>query len=159
MIKVAKVVYSCRRPWRTRRIADQKAAQNMPQFLQCLLLPHTTDIDMVNAMMSLLPQIIRRIGVDESEWEDQIKLLDKLALHRDMLCKDVLKVSVAVGKSLLTKTLLGETLPPQWHDNGFLKRVRRLGCWLRWVAVSWNTSMYMTLVSEDLVEWPEASCF
>ena len=156
-MKSVKAVYSCRRTWRTRRIADQKSAQTMPQFIQALVLPHTTDFDMVNAMMSLLPQIVRRIGASESEWEDQIKLLDKLALDRTRICEDVLKVSVAVGKRLLINTLLGETLPVQWQSNGFLQRVRRLGVWLRWVSISWNKTRYNVLVNDDTVEWPEAS--
>ena len=151
--------YKWKNAWRGRRVAvTPHSAQSLPQLLQYALLPDTVDVDVHNCMMTLLPQIIAKFELN-ARWETQIKLLQKLAEHRDTLCEKSLKVSVAEGKHLLLATLAGQKLSTRWETNQFMRNVQRLSVWLRWVAVSYAPDVFTQLKENPDTSWPEASCF
>ena len=114
------IEYTRNRPWRTRRTPTTKAAQGMTQLLQEALLPNTHDLHVRNFLLSLLPQIIGRLGVDPVAWSREVALLDRLANKRDELCEKVLKLPLAEGSVLLQQTIEGVALPPQFENNAFL---------------------------------------
>ena len=89
------VKYKRKHVWRSRRISEGPSAQSMPQLIQYALLPKTLDVDVINCMLSLLPQVINALGVDPEVWSDQITFSHDLSTDRDKFIKEELKVNFA----------------------------------------------------------------
>ena len=142
------IAYGRQRWDRGRRTPDQKAAQTMHQIFQEALIPHSEDLDFANCAFSLLPQMLRRLGICETKWAKQFALLDKLSTKRDDIIDKALRLPHSVGKQLLLETSRGKRLPKDFQSNTLLKSIHRLSLWLRMVAVSVITETYVSLVFE-----------
>ena len=142
------IAYGRQRWDRGRRTPDQKAAQNMQQIFQEALIPHSEDLDFANCAFSLLPQMLRRLGICKTKWAKELALLDKLSTKRDDIIDKALRLPHSVGKQLLLETSRGKRLPKEFQSNTLLKSIHRLSLWLRMVAVSVITETYVSLVFE-----------
>ena len=91
MDQTQEVTYVTPQHGRGRRIAQKDAAQGMDQRLQKVLLDDTLDIDMRNCVFVLVSQMVKRVGVYESD--GYIRLLDELSSDRKVFCEKKLGMS------------------------------------------------------------------
>ena len=91
MSQTQEVTYVTPQHGRGRRIAQKDAAQGMDQRLQKILLDNTLDIDIRNCVFVLLSQMVKRVGVSDSD--KYIRLLDELASDRKAFCEKKLGMS------------------------------------------------------------------
>ena len=132
----------------------------MRQLLQRALLPHTADVDQINAMFSILPQIVTLLGVDQERWKTEIGVLNKLCKERATIIEKILKLPLTRGKHVLLVSVCGGTLPDGVQEVPFLKTIReRVGVWLRLLAVSALEDVFECLSNDKNCEWPEAATF
>ena len=156
------VPYPLKGAFRSRRYVDASvAAQSMDQRMQHVLLDDTVDFDIVNCVFVLLAQVIERLQLaDKETWQDEIELLQQVALDRKGFCEEKLKMSVAEGKEVLRSMLHGGSPPAALSTNSAATRLVALARFLRWLACSAVPDLYSNLRSEEEGEarrWPEAS--
>jgi hypothetical protein len=153
------VSYARKHAWPGRRTATTAAAQSMPQILQESFFGDTSDMDVKNAIFTFLYQIcVKLLLDDEAVWEPQMTLLRNLAMKRDNLVKNVLKLPLAEGKHVLMTVVGGGAIPAELESNKFLLSVARLGVWLRMVAVSVQPDIHEALKNDTECDNPERSC-
>ncbi len=80
---------------RTRRHSDATGAQSCPRRVLVQLLPHTIDLDIENAMFTILFQLVQKLQVDMPT--DLMETLKQCALHRAEACRDLLRTSIPKG--------------------------------------------------------------
>jgi len=165
-----RVPYSFKRAWRSRRYAEEVlSSQHMDSRLQFVMLAHTVDIDMRNCMLTLMPQIVRRLApAPEELWREQLVFLDQLAAERDQISRDILRMPIAAGKFFLNSVISGRTPDVKWKDHEFVKKLVQTSRWLRWIASSALHTVHTELRGIDAADrqpvdgasgagWPEAS--
>lgn len=86
------------------------------------------------------------------------KHLATLRERRDHIIRVDLRLNRSSGKKLILKVLGGAKLPAEWQDNDFMKRVRRLSRFLRWLACCCLPDVYAEK-SQGEERWAEASTF
>ena len=78
-------------------------------------------------MPSLVHKIIARLGVEKATWDQELRLIEKLANERDAICEAILQLPKSEGKKLLQATLCGSALPAGFEDSSFLQKVKTFG--------------------------------
>ncbi len=105
--------------------------------MQRVLLPHTVDLDISNAMFTLSWCLVQRLDVVEKDlFREELETLERLCRNRADVIRTELRLEPSAGKDLLLKVVNGKLLPADLCKNSFLLRVRRLGFFLRWLACS-----------------------
>ena len=64
----------------------------MTQLLQEALLPHTHNLYLENCVPSWVHQIIARLCVEKATWDQELRLIEKLANERDAICEAILQL-------------------------------------------------------------------
>lgn len=142
-----------------RRWAQGVGAQSLPRRALQSLIPHTADLDIVNAVFCIVSQLITRLDIQEgTSFDEEIRLLHEIDQHRSEVIERELQMSHANGKKLLCSMLGGAGLPPALTSCPFAHKLRRLARFLRWVACSCITDTYESVAQRD-DKWAEATTF
>ena len=71
-------------------------AQSMPTAMQVVAFPHTLDIDMRNAMPTLILQVLNRLSLKDIDlFKDEVGTLYQVVHHRAVFCSQKLGMSEA----------------------------------------------------------------
>ena len=90
---------------RTRRQADDVAAQSAPRRVLRHVIRHTRDFDIENCMFTIVDQLVDILQLSiPSSLRDT---LTKCARERSMVCRELLRTDIATGKGLLTAVMAG----------------------------------------------------
>ena len=100
---------------------------------------------------------MRKLGVDVNAWDNELKLLDKLAKDRKDLCDNILQVDEATSKHILQEVFNGAQLPMSHEQIKFLHEVADLGNWFRYIAIEALPHGFDVLEDTEACEWPTAS--
>lgn len=142
-----------------RRFVRKFGAQNMPRRALQVLVPHTHDLDICNAVFTIVDQLVARLDIrDRALYGAELETLSRIRNDRTTVIQEELRMPLADGKKLLCAMLGGSGIPQDMRDCAFLHRVRRLACFLRWLACSCMYSTYVEL-SKTSDKWAEASTF
>ena len=154
-LRVVPMTYKRTRPWPSRSYAVSTAVQSLDQLLQEALAPHTCDLDIVSAMFSIIVQMIDRLQLTHRHvYDNEIKLITRLAFNRGEICRDELKVIASEGKELLFNAFCGASIATDAAP--ILLRVQEAGRFYRWLAISIMEKEFVTLLQEPEI-WAEAS--
>ena len=112
--------YSRNRYWPSRSYVEQVALQRMEQLLQTALAPETYDLDMANAMFTIVVQILDRAQIiDNDLWGTQVEFIKQLFTNRDTLCvarysegHNLFEVSKSCGQLYSNARPLAVCVPP-----------------------------------------------
>ena len=142
---------------RTRRQADQVAAQSGTRRVLRQVLSHTKDLDIENCMFTIIDQLVDMLqlclpcGLRE--------VLSKCARMRSMVCREFLHTDTITGKQLLTSVMAGSGLASPWDRNEFLQEVQKLSRFMRWFACSCLPEVYQACCDDPKRTFPESSTF
>ena len=144
-----------------RRYVSRGGAQNWSRTVRTHLLPRdVVDIDMKNAMVTLVAQVVPQVGLDSMVPASVMQPWDDLASDPGAWRSRVAAHFPGQGKSILLKVAHGGCVPdtPDVGLNSWLKALSTAARFLRWLAVSqlpdvhaWNTTRGKS--------WPENSTF
>ena len=166
--EVTKIIstYAYKTVWPSRRYLVGLGAQMMTGRLLNELIPETTDVDVVNAMYTIVIQLVDAIApfnfVDPelqdlatfSSWRKcAVDRAAVLAMIYDRLGEGV------DAKELLVSIGNGAALPEPLMSEDFFVRLKKESILLRWIACTQMPETYKEIQEKGKSEWPEATTF
>ncbi len=142
---------------RTRLQVQGIGVQACPRRILAVTVPHTIDLDIENCMCTLLHQLVDKLKPMIAMPTNCMEALKKCATDRASVCTDDLHMTLAEGKQLITCLLNGASPPADLSANEFVRTLRTLSRYLRWLACSLLPEVYKRCLDEPSRKFPEAS--
>ena len=130
------------------------------------LIPHTVDVDIANAMFTIVIQLVDLIGPFNFIDEELVELATfsswrRCASDRPFVLR---KIYDLIGDSVNAKELLvsignGASLPEALQSDDFFSKLRKESILLRWIACTQMPEAYAEAQEKSKSEWPEATTF
>ncbi len=84
----------------SRRFLQGIGCQGLPRRVQRVLLPHTVDLDIKNAMFTLSWQLVESLGIVETDvFREELETLERLCKNRENVIATELGLELAAGKA------------------------------------------------------------
>ena len=151
--------YPDKRRSRCRRYVHGLGAQMCAQRLQYHLYSHTCDLDISNACLCIVVQLLQKAQPNPPIPDDLLQALKQWVESRQDVCRDVLKVSVSEGKRMVNTVINGGSPPASLKDNSFVQLLQQASIYLRWFACSMLPDDFEELGEREDKDFPAATVF
>ena len=142
--------------FRARLQATPPASQCCARRMLTHLIPETVDLDIENAMFTLLYQIVLALKTEFPR--EQLETHRRCAQERDSVIQTELRTTRSRGKEILNKVMNGGSPPEEIKGSPFCVMLQSLAVLLQWVAVDLLPDVYDRCQRERKAH-PEASTF
>ncbi|MCP4193366.1 MAG: hypothetical protein GY768_22360, partial [Planctomycetaceae bacterium] len=110
-----------------RRFLQGVGCQRLPRRIQRILLHHTADPDISNAMFTLCWYLVETLEIVERDFfREELATLEYLCKDRAGAIATDLNMEPSIGKDVLLGTVNGKVLSPDIMKIPFVVKVRRL---------------------------------
>ena len=141
---------------RGRKHVDGTGAQKFTRRVQQILLPDTHDLDIENAIFTIMPQLLNRLELEPRMPEDCWEALRSCWTDRAGVCSK-LGMSTGEGKHLLVSMFFGAGCPKSLQKHDFVHEFQKAAIFCKWVAAGVMPEEYKTLQQDEKKKNPEAS--
>ncbi|CAE7603156.1 unnamed protein product [Symbiodinium natans] len=151
--------YSSAVSFRSRKQVVGLGVQRLCRRAQVRVAAGTVDLDVENALFTLMHQLITRLQLRPAPPNDVTETIRACAQDRDRVCKETLQLSKEEGKALLIKIFNGASIPDSvQHGKAFLQSLSKAALYLRWAVVLMFPDEYARFQEPDAEKNnPEAS--
>jgi len=139
--------------FRSRRQVEGIGSQACPRRFLMVLASHTIDLDIEKCCFTITLQLLQRLKPKIAVPEDGVELIRQCAEEPQKVFDEYLCINHSDGKNLLMAVLNGAALPERYENNEFLRRLKTVSRYLRWLACSIAPGVY------DYVRNDPARCF